>query len=158
MEAISQSTPCARDPKRSHHRVSRRLATVDFKGPYLQAMREQAPKMFMQFRKAGLLDQHVQAKSVEAHQMLDQLLAEEPKTASGAVRNPEALARAEEIVRDQLIEFPTPESGQNPEPPNDLPRSASQIATSRAQTTTSNPARSPNRAAPKPRLATTSLR
>lgn len=94
---------------------------MDFKGPYLAVMREQAPKMFQALVRSGRMDQHVQEKAIEAHNMLEDLLANEPKLPSGAVRNPEAQARAEEIVRATLIEFPTPESEQNPEPGSDLP-------------------------------------
>ena len=67
---------------------------MEFKGTYLLAMREQAPKMFMELRRSGKLDQHLQEKSTEAHQMLRELLAQKPRTARGdPVRVGPALGR-----------------------------------------------------------------
>lgn len=71
---------------------------MEFKGPYLFAMREQDPKMFMELRRSGKMDEHLQEKTEEAYKMLDDL------TAKGTPRR-----EAEEIVRATLIEFPTPE-------------------------------------------------
>jgi hypothetical protein len=64
-----------------------------FKGTYLLAMREQAPKMFMELRRSGKLDQHLQEKSTEAHQMLRELLAQKPTDAWESVRVGPALGR-----------------------------------------------------------------
>jgi hypothetical protein len=36
---------------------------VEFKEPYLLAMREQNPEMFMQLRRSGQLDQHLRERS-----------------------------------------------------------------------------------------------
>jgi len=93
---------------------------MEFKGPYLFSMREQAPKMFMELRRSGKLDQHLQEKSEEAHRLLEELLKGKPKDSHG-LYDPADKREAEEIVRHQLIEFPTPEKDQNPEPPDDLP-------------------------------------
>jgi hypothetical protein len=92
---------------------------MEFKGTYLLAMREQAPKMFMELRRSGKLDQHLQEKSTEAHQMLRELLAQKPRTARG---DPYVSDQhwAEEIVRATLIEFK--ERARNPEPSHNLPR------------------------------------
>jgi hypothetical protein len=79
---------------------------MDFISPYLHAMREEAPRMFMALRRAGTLDDHLQQKSTEAHTMLEQLLAKEPKLPNGLPENQQALRAAEEIVRATLIEFP----------------------------------------------------
>ena len=110
---------------------------MEFKEPYLLAMRDRAPKMFMQLRRSGMLDQHLDQMSGQAHEMLAQLLAQEPKGKNGLPLNPAALREAEEIVRATLIEFPTPEKEQRLEPPDDLPP----MRKSAARTTGSNRAR-----------------
>ena len=130
---------------------------MEFKSQYVHAMADQAPKMFRELVKSKKIDQHLQEKSVEAHQLLKELLAEVPKDSTGQPLNPQDLSRAEEIVRQTLIEFPLPEKEQNPEPPDDLPKSA-QTLTSRARITASSPALSRKPAVPRPRHATTSLR
>lgn len=79
---------------------------MDFKAPYLMAMREQAPQMFKELRKAGKMDEHLQQMSRQAHQMLKELLANKPKRQDGHPTN-QALIEAEQIVRETLIEFPT---------------------------------------------------
>ena len=89
---------------------------MEFKEPYLLAMREQAPKMFMELRRHGRLDQHAQQKSQEAQAMYAGLMK--------AHHNPGPAERhqAEEIVRATLIEFPPEQKPQdNLEPPEDLP-------------------------------------
>lgn len=82
---------------------------MEFKGPYLLAMRERAPKMFVELCRGGQLDQHVQEKSLEAHTLLNQLLASEPKGIDGLPKDPQALRLAEEIVLGQMLDFPAPE-------------------------------------------------
>ena len=105
---------------------------MEFKYPYLMAMREQAPRMFNQLRRTGMMDAHLQQKSDQAHQMLREMLAREPKDAAGIVRNPQAQQAAEERGRAMLTEFPA--QGMHLEPPDDLtPRS-------RAPTSASSPA------------------
>ena len=89
---------------------------MEFKEPYLLAMREQAPRMFQELRRHGRLDQHVQQKSREAHAMLRDLMKEH-KAPGPAERH-----QAEEIVLATLIEFPAEQKPQdNLEPPDDLP-------------------------------------
>ena len=41
---------------------------MEFKGPYLMAMRERAPAMFNDLRRSGDLDAHVQKRAVQAQQ------------------------------------------------------------------------------------------
>jgi hypothetical protein len=78
---------------------------MEFKGPYLQAMRVQAPKMFNRLRRTGAMDAHLAMKSAEAHRMFEELTADAPKQANGLPMQP-YLREAEEIVRSTLIEFP----------------------------------------------------
>lgn len=78
---------------------------MEFKGPYLRAMREQAPKMFVRLSKTRTLDALAQQKSEEAHQLLDDMLAEGEKDADGRPTM-QARREAEELVRAQLINFP----------------------------------------------------
>lgn len=73
---------------------------MEFKGPYVKAMMERAPKMFMALRRSGQLDAHLQAKSEEA-----ELTADAPKLPNGLPREP-YLREAEEQVFALLIEFP----------------------------------------------------
>lgn len=78
---------------------------MEFKGPYLMAMREQAPKLFRELRKTGQMDAHLQAKSAEAHRMLDELTKDAPKLPNGLPKAPQRI-QAEQIVLETLIEFP----------------------------------------------------
>lgn len=94
---------------------------MEFKLPYVLAMREQDPKGFQQLVRSGMMERHLQEKALEARQMLDQLLADKPRDQQGNP-NPADVVAAEEVVRGTLIDFPTPESDQNPEPPDDLPK------------------------------------
>lgn len=93
---------------------------MEIKLPYALAMREADPKGFNQLVRSGKMDDHLHQISLEAHQMLDNLLADKPRDSHGQVSQAD-VAVAEEIVRATLIEFPTPEKDQNPEPPDDLP-------------------------------------
>ena len=86
---------------------------MEFKGPYVFAMREQAPKMFNRLRRTGAMDAHLQEKSTEAHRMLEELTATAPKHPNGLTKEP-WLREAEEQVRALLIEFPSEEP-----PPSD---------------------------------------
>jgi hypothetical protein len=93
---------------------------VEFKVPYVLAMREHAPKMFMELRRLGKLDQFVQEKSAEAHSLLRELLARRPRDSYGH-HSPADEREAEEIVRAHLIEFPQEKKPDRLEPPDDLP-------------------------------------
>ncbi len=88
---------------------------MEFKLPYLLAMREQAPKMFNQLRRTGALDAHVAQKSKEAHELFDYLTADAPKLDNGLPENPYR-NRAEREVFETLIEFPS----EKPEPNDPL--------------------------------------
>jgi hypothetical protein len=76
---------------------------MEFKEPYLLAMRERAPRLFMELRRSGQLDQHLQQKSEEAHAMLKGILSRHQHPSLPQKRE------AEEIVRAALIEFPPEE-------------------------------------------------
>ncbi len=84
---------------------------MEFKLPYLLAMREQAPKMFNQLRRTGALNAHVKQKLEEASRLFDDLTADAPKLSNGLPENPYR-SRAESQVFETLIEFPSekPES------------------------------------------------
>ncbi len=88
---------------------------MEFKLPYLLAMREQAPKMFNRLRKTGALDAHVQKKSEEAHALLDYLTKDAPKLPGGLPEQP-YLRQAQNQVLEQLIEF----QSEKPEPSDPL--------------------------------------
>lgn len=109
---------------------------MEIKGPYLMAMREQDPKMFMALRRAGTLDQHLQQVAEQASRMLHDLLAQAPKGKDGHP-TPAAEREAEETVRATLIEFQAPRDPQMLEPPDDLPTSG-QMPTSEAKTSASS--------------------
>lgn len=128
---------------------------MDFKGPYLDRMISEDPKMFMDLRRSGRLDQHLAEKSRQAHKMLADLLSKEPKDSVGLVKNPQAQASAEEIVRANMMDFPAPLPSNLPEPPEDLGR---RIAGSSGKTTGSSPAASKKPAAQPSRPAITSPR
>ena len=88
---------------------------MNFKYPYLLAMREQAPKMFNQLRRTGALDAFVNKKSREAKELLDYLTKNAPKEPNGLPEQP-YLSRAESQVFETLIEFPS----EAPEPSDPL--------------------------------------
>jgi hypothetical protein len=82
---------------------------MEFKGLYLQAMREQAPKMFNQLRRTGALDKHVQEKAAEARRLFEDLTANAPKLPNGLPELPYR-REAEEQVFATLVEFPSEET------------------------------------------------
>ena len=102
---------------------------MDFKGPYLNAMRDNDPGLFMALRRNGTLDQFVQEKAVEAYNYLDEMLANEPKGPSGLPLDGQASRLAQERVMAQMLDFPQPLSEQTPEPPDDLPTPKSRVTT-----------------------------
>lgn len=88
---------------------------MDFKGPYLEAMRDQAPAMFNRLNRTGALDKFVQDRSVEAHELYEKLTKGEARTQSGVVIDPQARQNAEEQVRAVMLDFPSPlTDGQQP--------------------------------------------
>ena len=76
---------------------------------------ESAPSMFVELCRSGKLDLHLQDKSLEAHMLLDQLLASEPKGVDGLPKDPQALRLAEERVLGQMLDFPAPQCRENSE-------------------------------------------
>ena len=76
-----------------------------FKTPYLEAMREQAPRMYNRLIRTGKMDAHLDEKSGEAHRMLEELTKDAPKLPNGLPENP-YLIQAEQLVLETLIEFP----------------------------------------------------
>ena len=88
---------------------------MEFQGPYLQAMRDQAPKMFNRLRRTGALNSHVKQKLEEASRLFDDLTADAPKLPNGLPENPHR-REAEEQVFATLIEFPS----EQPEPSDPL--------------------------------------
>lgn len=92
---------------------------MEFKGPYLQAMRQQAPQMFNRLRRTGALDAHLQKKAAEAHRLFNDLSANAPKLPNGYPKEPWA-REAEEQVLATLIEFP-PEGPAPSDPLEKLP-------------------------------------
>lgn len=84
------------------------MPVMNFTEPYRLAMREQDPKMFMELRRAGRLDQHLREKSEEAQAMFNNLLKNDPNPGLRERRE------AEEIVRATLIDFPEPQAGPEP--------------------------------------------
>ena len=115
---------------------------MEFKVPYLLAMREKAPKMFRDLVKTGKMDQHLEQKTTEAYDLLDQILGQRPKDAHGEVGLADR-REAEEVVRATMLDFPQtkPDLMETPEPPDDLP-SPRQSIRSRAPTSSSSPATS----------------
>ena len=79
---------------------------MEFKEPYVLAMRDQAPRMLRELSRTGALQAHLNAKSREAHRLFEKLTAHLPKLPNGEVRDTAARQQAERSVLDMLIEFP----------------------------------------------------
>ena len=90
---------------------------MEFKIPYLLAMREKAPKLFNSLSRSGKLDEHLRQKTKQAHEMFDDLTKKAPKLPNGL---PKAQPRieAERLVLETLIEFPD----ESPDPQDPLGR------------------------------------
>lgn len=84
---------------------------MEFKAPYLRAMRDRAPRLFNQLRRSGLLEKHLRDKSAEAHRMFDELTANLPKPLTD-----QQYREAERQVLETLIVFPS----EAPEPSDPL--------------------------------------
>ncbi|GAB2178322.1 hypothetical protein [Dongia sp. agr-C8] len=78
---------------------------MEFKLPYLLAMRAQAPKMFNQLRQSGEMEQHLAAKAQEATALYETLAAGFTRDSHGLLPMNEA-TMIEEQVRAMLIDFP----------------------------------------------------
>lgn len=72
---------------------------MEFRVPYLNLMRERAPKLFNQLRKSGQMDAHLQAKMDEAFRMRDELSKDRPN-------DPMTRREIEEQVMAAMAEFP----------------------------------------------------
>ncbi len=79
---------------------------MDFKAPYLLAMREQAPAMFNELIRSGKMEEHLAEKSKEAHMMFADLTNGMAQLPSGYPRDEQAASAAERTVLETLIEFP----------------------------------------------------
>ena len=88
---------------------------MQFKTPYVLAMREQSPKMFNRLIRAGLMEAHLQQKVAEAYRMFEELTADAPKLDNGLPTLPHR-TRAEQIVLETLIEFPPEEPTRRTDP------------------------------------------
>ena len=86
---------------------------MEFKVPYLEAMRQQAPQMFNELRRSGAMEAHLADRSNEAHRLFEQLTAGAAKTPSGEVRDPAVRNAAEQQVLETLIDFPPPATGES---------------------------------------------
>ena len=105
---------------------------MEFKEPFLLAMRERDPKLFQALSRSGRLDQFLQQKSLEAHQLLKEIMEQEPKD------DPQAERLAQERVFAIMLDFPVPESEQNPEM-KDMPRTRTSVAPTTASPRAASP-------------------
>jgi hypothetical protein len=84
---------------------------MEFRLPYMEAMRAQAPTMFKELSRSNQLEQFVALKAREASNLFKELTKDAPKLPSGYPEQPFA-REAEEAVLSQLIQFPSTESEQ----------------------------------------------
>lgn len=78
---------------------------MEFKLPYMQAMRQQAPKMFNRLSRSGELEAYVNEKAVEASKLFHELTANAPKEAGGYPKEPEASEAIEQVMA-VMLDFP----------------------------------------------------
>ena len=81
---------------------------MEFKASYLQAMRQQAPKLFNQLNREGKLTAYVDEKAAEASRLFHELTANAPKEQGGYPRAPEAREAIEQVMA-VMLDFPTHE-------------------------------------------------
>ena len=89
---------------------------MQFKGIYLNAMREKAPAMFNELCRSGQIDAHATEKEREFGRLVNEALKNEPKGESGQVLNRNAQRSVEEVVKAQLLEFPRENLPESPTP------------------------------------------
>ena len=77
---------------------------MDFKSRYVHLLRAEDPRFFRQLVRTGQIESHLQRKSEEAHRLLDELLASEPKDSNGLTKNLNAQRMAEEYVIDLMCQ------------------------------------------------------
>lgn len=78
---------------------------MEFKVPYMQAMRQQAPKLFNQLNREGKLTAYVDEKAVEASRLFHELTASAPKEEGGYPKEPEASEAIEQVMA-VMLDFP----------------------------------------------------
>lgn len=66
---------------------------------------ENAPDLFMELRRNGTLDEYLKEKGIEANELYQQLVAEQPKGPDGHPRGPQTQLLAEEVVMAQMLDF-----------------------------------------------------
>lgn len=81
---------------------------MEFRLPYLQAMRQQAPRMFNQLSREGSLEAFVNEKAAEASRMFHELTASAPKEAGGYPKEPQASEAIEQVMA-AMLDFPNHE-------------------------------------------------
>ena len=67
---------------------------MEFKEPYVLAMRDQAPRLLRELSRTGALQAHLNAKSREAHRLFEKLTEHMPKLPNGDVYKRQAQAGA----------------------------------------------------------------
>ena len=78
---------------------------MEFRLPYLQAMRQQAPKLFNQLSREGKLMAYVDEKAAEASRLFHELTANAPKEQGGYPKEPEASEAIEQVMA-VMLDFP----------------------------------------------------
>ncbi len=81
---------------------------MEFRLQYLQAMRQQAPKLFNQLNREGKLMALADEKAKEAAALFAELTKDAPKERGGYPKEPFA-SEAQEAVLQTLIDFPNHE-------------------------------------------------
>ena len=81
---------------------------MEFRLPYMQAMRQQAPKMFNRLSREGKLQAFVDEKAKQASDLFQELTEDAPKEKGGYPKEPFA-SEAIEAVMSQMLEFPNHE-------------------------------------------------
>ncbi len=79
---------------------------MQFQALYLNARREKAPAMFNELRQSGQIEAHARETEREFGRLVNEVLANEPKGPSGLVEDINLKRMVEEVVADQLLEFP----------------------------------------------------
>jgi hypothetical protein len=78
---------------------------MEFRLSYLQAMRQQAPKLFNQLNREGKLQAYLDEKAAEASRLFHELTANAPKETGGYPKNPEAREAIEQVMA-VMLDFP----------------------------------------------------
>ena len=81
---------------------------MEFRLSFLQAMRQQAPKMFNRLNREGKLQEFADEKAKQASELFQELTKDAPKEPGGYPKEPFA-SEAQEAVMQTLIDFPNHE-------------------------------------------------